>query len=193
MKQNLQKYSGKLPLKYWIADNIIQDIEKGLFKQNSKLSSINHYSKQTGVSRDTVEKAYVRLKELGYITSAPGKGFYVNTVLSSKLRIMILLEDIDEHRAAICKEIILKTSNFAHAEIRLFFQNLKLLQEHIEQGIGNYHYYIIWHTIMPISDLNMESILGIIPVNKLIQIDKLTSESNAQEILQGVLARIVIP
>jgi len=43
---------------------------------DEKIPSINNFSKELRLSRDTVEKAYKVLKERKIVSSFPGKGYY---------------------------------------------------------------------------------------------------------------------
>lgn len=60
-----------------IAQAIKSDIKKGLLKKDHQLPSINKFSRQYLVARDTVEKAYQILKNEGYVSSVKGKGYFV--------------------------------------------------------------------------------------------------------------------
>ena len=60
-----------------LADLISQDISMGRYKVDDALPSINQLSRDYKVSRDTVFKAFIDLKERGIIDSTPGKGYYV--------------------------------------------------------------------------------------------------------------------
>lgn len=60
-----------------LADLISQDISMGRYKTDTALPSINQLSHDYKVSRDTVFKAFIDLKERGIIDSTPGKGYYV--------------------------------------------------------------------------------------------------------------------
>jgi len=58
-----------------LADLISQDISMGRYKTDTALPSINQLSHDYKVSRDTVFKAFIDLKERGIIDSTPGKGY----------------------------------------------------------------------------------------------------------------------
>ena len=60
-----------------LADLISQEISMGTYKSDSALPSINQLSRNYHVSRDTVFKAFIDLKDRGMIDSTPGKGYYV--------------------------------------------------------------------------------------------------------------------
>ena len=60
-----------------LSDMISQDIALGKYKTDTGLPSINYLSKTYNVSRDTVFKAFLDLREKRLIDSTPGKGYYV--------------------------------------------------------------------------------------------------------------------
>lgn len=57
-----------------LADLISQDISMGRYKVDDALPSINQLSRDYKVSRDTVFKAFIDLKDRGIIDSTPEKG-----------------------------------------------------------------------------------------------------------------------
>ena len=46
-------------------------------KQGQQLLSISCLAKQLSISRDTVEKSYKRLRDMGCIESVPNRGYFV--------------------------------------------------------------------------------------------------------------------
>ena len=50
-----------------VVDLFISDIEAGIFKHGQRIPSINETSEELLLSRDTVEKAYVYMKNNGRI------------------------------------------------------------------------------------------------------------------------------
>ena len=73
-----------------LADLISQDISIGKYKAEDALPSINQLSQYYKVSRDTVFKAFLDLKERGIIDSTPGKGYYV---VNRQRSILLLLDE----------------------------------------------------------------------------------------------------
>jgi DNA-binding transcriptional regulator YhcF (GntR family) len=57
--------TNKVPKVKQIVNHIIRNIEKGMLKKDSKLPSINSFSSQYAVARDTIEKAYNELRDEG--------------------------------------------------------------------------------------------------------------------------------
>ncbi len=57
-----------------LADALSQAISRKEFREGDSLPSINQLSAQYEVSRDTVFKAFLDLRERGLIDSTPGQG-----------------------------------------------------------------------------------------------------------------------
>ena len=72
-----------------LADLLSQEISMGKYKSDCTLPSINKLSREYQVSRDTVFKAFIDLKDR-IIDSTPGKGYYVTNKLTN---ILLLLDE----------------------------------------------------------------------------------------------------
>ena len=72
-----------------LADALSHEISIGEYAPGDPLPSINGLSRQYGVSRDTVFKAFNELKMQGIVDSAPTKGYYVSNAVH---RILLLLD-----------------------------------------------------------------------------------------------------
>ena len=71
-----------------LADTLSQAISRKEFLEGDSLPSINQLSAQYGVSRDTVFKAFLDLRERGLIDSTPGKGYYVTSQVTNVLLLL---------------------------------------------------------------------------------------------------------
>ena len=60
-----------------LVEQLSQEINQGLFAAGEKLPSIRDMSKQAEVSVTTVQEAYRRLEEQGYVESRPKSGYFV--------------------------------------------------------------------------------------------------------------------
>ena len=113
-----------------LADLISQDISMGRYKVDDALPSINQLSRDYKVSRDTVFKAFIDLKERGIIDSTPGKGYYV---VNRQKSILLLLMNIPHLKtpftialSSICLPVIRSIygfTNIMRACSMLFFVN----------------------------------------------------------------------
>lgn len=68
----------KIPIYLQIVDCITYNISEGKISRGELLPSINAFSNNYNVSRDTVEKAYRILKDRKIIEGRKGKGTYVS-------------------------------------------------------------------------------------------------------------------
>ena len=71
-----------------LADTLSQAISRKEFLEGDSLPSINQLSAHYGVSRDTVFKAFLDLRERGLIDSTPGKGYYVTSQVTNVLLLL---------------------------------------------------------------------------------------------------------
>lgn len=68
-------------------------ILSGSLKPGQKLVSIKELSEMNGISKDTTERAYKKLREAGYIISFPGNGNYVSEKAIDKMSVLVLCAD----------------------------------------------------------------------------------------------------
>jgi len=94
-----------IPLYVQIYDQLKKEITSGQLPENSKLMSTRNLAMTLGVSRNTVENAYLQLCSEGYISSKVGSGFIVekldNTIISKLKRQDY--ENIKKHENKTCK------------------------------------------------------------------------------------------
>ena len=63
-----------------ISDNFKELMVAGILKADEKLPSVRELSKMLTVNPNTVQKAYTKLEEQGYIYFVKGKGSFVSNV-----------------------------------------------------------------------------------------------------------------
>jgi len=84
-----------------IVNAFINDIDSNELKGGSRLSSINEFSKEKRVGRDTIEKAYKELKRRGYINAFRSQGYFVHESDKSKLRVLLLFNKLSSFKKII--------------------------------------------------------------------------------------------
>ena len=78
--------------------SILNGIKKDRLKIGDRIPSINYISEEYGLSRSTVEKAYVELRNLRIIKSVKGKGFYIaKTDLRARKEVLFLVSQFDSY------------------------------------------------------------------------------------------------
>lgn len=163
----------KLPKVVQITQALIRDIEKGLLKKDERLPSVSNFSKQYKISRDTVEKAYNRLKDDGYLVAVPGKGNYVAGAPQTTLRILMLLNKLSTYKKEVYDAFVKKLGKNAKVDLHIYHYDPKLLKEFLDANRGKYHYYAIMpHFFHDADEKEILDTLKSIPEHELVILDK---------------------
>lgn len=167
-----------VPLYLQIADVLVLNISKGNIKMDEKLPSINAFSKEYNISRDTVEKAYNVLKEKKIIIGRKGKGIYVNsTELISKINVLFLINKLSPYKLKIYNAFIKSIGKKYHTDFEIYHCDELLFLNLLEKNNNRYDYYVIMPHFKSVNSkqthLRKESIKAIkkIPQEKLLIID----------------------
>lgn len=172
-----QSFAGNQPKYRQIINAIINDIEKGVLKKNDQLPSINELSIEYDLAKDTVEKAYNQLKEKGIISSVRGKGFFVQGLKSSKLRVLLVLNKLSAYKKIIYYSFINTLGDKATVDLQIHHYNAVLLKNILEESRGKYHYYVIMpHFFDGLEAVNIIEELEKIPKDELVILDKHLTE-----------------
>src|SRR5918998_60751 len=90
-----------------LANSIIKAIEDGKLQADDVLPSINELSFQFEISRDTAEKGYKYLKNIGIIGSVPSKGYYIKSVnVNRTTRIFLMFNKLSPHKKLIYDSLV---------------------------------------------------------------------------------------
>jgi DNA-binding transcriptional regulator YhcF (GntR family) len=156
-----------------IVGSISKDIDKGVYRKNEKLLSINTYSKRYGVARDTIEKAYIILKQDGYIHSVSGKGYFVIGKPDVRMKVLLLFNKLSSYKKTVYDTIVRTLGDKGKVDLHIHHYNPVLLEESIDANLGNYHYYVVMpHFFDHANEQEYLTILKKIPSEQLILLDK---------------------
>lgn len=123
-----------------LADLISQEISMGKYKSDCALPSINKLSSDYKVSRDTVFKAFIDLKDRGIIDSTPGKGYYV----TNKLRnVLLLLDEYSPFKYSLYNSFVKNLSIYYKVDLLFHQYNERLFNTIIRESLGRYNKYIV--------------------------------------------------
>lgn len=123
-----------------LADKISFDISMGVYKSGDSLPSINQLSQAYEVSRDTVFKAFLDLKERGIIDSTPGKGYYVVERLKN---VLLLLDEYSPFKYALYNSFVKRLSIRYKVDLLFHQYNERLFNTIIRESLGRYNKYIV--------------------------------------------------
>ncbi|QEC51374.1 GntR family transcriptional regulator [Anseongella ginsenosidimutans] len=164
-KENTPKY-------LQIIDSVIHAISKGKLKRGDKIPSINQFSEEYLLSRDTVEKAYRQLIKDGILTAVRGKGYYINRVdVEAAIRVLLLFNKISNYKKQIYNGFTEVLGRKAFVDLHIHHCNSGLFKSLIQNSLGEYHYYVIMPHFYAGLDEAMDGI-AMIPADKLIILDK---------------------
>ena len=123
-----------------LADLLSQEISMGKYRSDCTLPSINKLSRDYQVSRDTVFKAFIDLKDRGIIDSTPGKGYYVTNKLTN---ILLLLDEYSPFKYSLYNSFIKKLSINYKVDLLFHQYNERLFNTILRESIGRYNKYIV--------------------------------------------------
>ncbi len=177
-------HEDKTPKYKQIVSSVIHDIEKGILQRGEQLPSINYVSEEYYLGRETVEKAYRELKELGYITSVAGKGFYVEGLRANKIRILLIMNKLSSYKKIIYYAFLKALGDKATVDLHIHHYNATLFKEIITENLGKYHYYVVMpHFFENTNKVDIQSVLELIPKDELILLDR-----NLPELKSDIIA-----
>lgn len=123
-----------------LADLLSQEISMGKYKADCALPSINKLSRDYQVSRDTVFKAFIDLKDRGMIDSTPGKGYYVTKKLTN---VLLLLDEYSPFKYSLYNSFIKKLSINYKVDLLFHQYNERLFNTILRESMGRYNKYIV--------------------------------------------------
>ena len=134
----------RVPKYKQIVDSILQNIANGNLKINQKIPSINSFSEEFYMLRDTVEKAYNILKERKIISSIRGKGYYITrTKLESKVNVLFLFNKLSAYKMKTYSSFINTVGANAHTDLHIYHCDETLFLNLLDKFEGAYDYYVI--------------------------------------------------
>lgn len=171
----INRYSST-PKYQQVTDSIVNLVESGMLSINTGLPSINELSAALDISRDTIEKGYKSLRDLGIVTSVPGKGYYVaEKECLKKYRVCLIFNNWSEHKKIIYDSFLDRLGDEAAVELNIYYDNIEQFEKLLSSKNGHFTHYIV---IPPIVERmgHIKDILNSIPSEKLIILDKFPSE-----------------
>lgn len=157
-----------------IINQIEESIRNGSLKSVEMLPSMSEMAESLGLSKETVKKSYLILRDQGVINSTKGVGYFIASPDSNRKKRVMLLFD----RLSIVKEVIF--DSFAstigeQAEINIYLHNqqVELLDYYVRKYLDSYDWFVITPHF-PLDSKTQRQVLTIlrrIPIRKLIILD----------------------
>jgi DNA-binding transcriptional regulator YhcF (GntR family) len=197
----VDEYSA-VPKYLQLTKSVLTALEEGRLKKNDTLPSINELSYELEISRDTAEKGYKHLKNLGILGSIPGKGYYIlNEDYNQKLKICLMFNKLSNHKKLIYDAFVDAIGENVAIDFYIYNNDFNQFKDLLTAKTEQYsHYVIIPHFLE--SDAHEYEILNTIPKNKLILMDKMIAEitgdygaayENFQQDIYQALEEAIVP
>ena len=152
--------------------SIINKIETGHIKYGQKLPSINRLSFDYYLARDTVEKAYLALKDKGVIESVKGKGYYViNSAPDSQIKILVLFNKLSNYKREIFNAMAHDLGDKVHIDFFIYHCDFELFKKLVEEHMEGYTYYVVMPHFKDIDLVDYKILMKKIPREKVIVLD----------------------
>lgn len=149
---------------------IIEAISNGDLQEGDFLPSVNQLSKSSGLSRDTIFKAYSTLKQRSIISSTPTKGYFVNSV---SFKVMMLLDDFSAFKEQLYSNFRSNLPDNYVVDLLFHHYNADVFEQLIQNSLGRYSMYIV----MNINHGRIEEVVRKIDPNKLLILDMGTPDN----------------
>lgn len=123
-----------------LTDYIQGAIASRELQAGDKLPSINQLSSKYNISRDTVFKAFLKLKERGLIDSIHGKNYYVSNLSNN---ILLLLDEYSPFKESLYNSLVKKLPETYKVDLWFHQYNRELFDTIIKESYGRYNKYIV--------------------------------------------------
>jgi DNA-binding transcriptional regulator YhcF (GntR family) len=143
---------------------VSEAINLGILKEGDFLPSVNQLSKDAGISRDTIFKAYSILKQRSIISSTPTKGYFV---ASESYKVFVLLDDFSGFKEQLYKSFRANLPDNYSVDLLFHHYNPEVFNQLILNSLGRYSVYIV----MNIDNKNLEEVVRKIDPKKLLILD----------------------
>ena len=156
-----------------IANSVIKEIENGHITIGDNIPSINELSIELDIARDTVERGYKHLKNIGVIDAVPRRGYYIkNTEFRQPLKIFLLFNKLSAHKKTIYDSFVATLGERAVIDFYIYNNDFLLFKKLIANKKDDYTHCVIIPHFMAGEENGYET-LNTIPKEKLFLLDKI--------------------
>lgn len=143
---------------------VTEAISIGILKEGDILPSVNKLSRDSGISRDTIFKAYNVLKQRSIISSTPTKGYFVST---ESYKVFVLLDDFSAFKEQLYNSFRNELPESYTVDLLFHHYNYEIFEQLIQNSLGKYNMYLV----MNINNKSLEDVVRKIDPNKLLILD----------------------
>ncbi len=158
-----------------IVNCVIREIQKGTVSIDDPMPSINELSNELDVARDTVERGYRHLKNLGIIQAIPRQGYFIRSnQFTQPLKVFLLFNKLSAHKKTIYDSFVAALGDHAVIDFYIYNNDFILFKNLLALKKEDYTHYVIIPHFIEGGD-NAHQIINTIPKEKLVLLDKVVS------------------
>lgn len=127
-----------------IVESVVTGLRTGAIRKGDRLPSINATCRTFGLSRDTVVKAYERLRELRYLSSIHGKGFFLRAdAVDPRIRTFVLFDTLNAFKEKVFAGLADTVSRRADLDVCFHHFNPGLFRRLLLEARSKYDRYVV--------------------------------------------------
>ena len=154
-----------------LAHSILEAIETGKIQKNLLLPSLNELTYNLEISRETADKGYKYLQQLGVLQAIPGKGHYVTSdIFRQELKICLLVNKLSDEKKLFYDTFTEKVGTHVPVDFYIYNNDFLLFKKFFSRNKDYSHYVILPHFKDGADEA--ELLINSIPKEKLIIVDK---------------------
>lgn len=164
--------TGKIPKSKQIEEAVKEGIRTEVLKIGDNLPSLNDLSLELDVSKDTVQRAYIGLRDSGIIESVPGKGFYIKAKSSENpLNILLVFNKLTTYKKTIYNAFMRTMNTRANIDLHVHEYDPQRFENIIKSSLDRYDHYVIMPFFFDYSNRVIDT-FKLIPKHKLVLVNK---------------------
>ena len=156
-----------------IVNAVLKEIEKGTIQSGDNMPSINELSIELDIARDTVERGYKQLWQMGVIKAVPRKGYFIeNTDFRRELKVFLLFNKLSTPKKQVYDALVNELGDKAGIDFYIYNNDFHLFKRLLSGNKEPYTHYVIIPHFLDGGERAYE-VIDKIPKEKLILLDKL--------------------
>lgn len=163
----------KEPVYKQVITAIEELIQKGEYKEGDSIPSMTELADELQISRETIKNSFSILRKRGLIETTPGKGYFITSQSTSKLKILLIFDKISYYKHVVYNAFSELIGSTSEISIRLHNQDIEVFENFLEESADRYDYYVLTSHFPLVPEIQKRAIKAIkkIPTRKLILLD----------------------
>lgn len=161
-----------------MVDAVVTAVNRRTLREGDSLPSVNGLIRDSGLSRDTVFRAYAELKRRGVVEAIPNKGYFV---ASSHHRVFVFLDTYKAYKEVLYNSFKEALPQDVVVDINFHHYNIDVFRTIIQNSLGKFDAYVVMNFDHP----EVPEIIGEIDPLKLMLIDwNINAPKNCSAVFQ---------